>query len=162
MNEELYKLAEKAGSLLKSKHLKIAVAESCTGGLLAAAITAISGSSEYFERGFITYSNEAKQEILGVKDETLEKYGAVSAEAVSEMATGTLCNSKAQVSIAITGIAGPAGGSKEKPAGTVYFCLAGLFSSSSTKCQIFSGDRETVRTCAVKFALQELICHLLL
>lgn len=162
MNEELYKLAEKVGSLLKSKHLKIAVAESCTGGLLAAAITAISGSSDYFDRSFITYSNEAKQEMLGVKGETLEKYGAISAEAVGEMATGALRNSKAHVSIAITGIAGPTGGSKEKPVGTVYFCLAGLFSSPSTKCQVFSGDREMVRAGAVKFALEELISYLLL
>lgn len=160
MNEELLKLAEKVGRLLKNRGLKIATAESCTGGLLAAIITAISGSSDYFDRGFITYSNEAKQEMLGVKSATLKECGAVSVETVAEMAKGALSNSKAQISVAITGIAGPAGGSKEKPVGIVYFCWTSIFSSPSTKCKIFSGDRESVRMCAAKFALEELYNYL--
>lgn len=162
MNEKLHELSGKLGMLLKSKGLKLVTAESCTGGLVASIITAISGSSAYFDRGFITYSNDAKQEILGVKHETLEKYGAISAETVGEMAAGALRNSKAQVSIAITGIAGPTGGSKEKPVGMVYFCWTSVFSAPSIKFKLFSGTREVIRIKAVKFALEGLNSYLLL
>lgn len=162
MNKEIHELSIKVGKLLKNKNLKLVTAESCTGGLVTAAITAISGSSEYFERGFVVYSNEAKQEVLDVKKETLKKYGAVSAKAVEEMAIGALFHSKSQISIAITGIAGPIGGSKKKPTGMVYFCFASIFSSPSTKCKVFSGGREIVRTKATKFALEELIGYLFL
>jgi len=154
MNDELRKLATEIGTLLTVRNLKLVTAESCTGGLVAAAITAISGSSKYFERGFITYSNESKKELLGVPCETLEKYGAVSAETAIAMAAGALSRSRAQVSIAITGIAGPTGGSKEKPIGTVYVGLASNFASTTAHLIYFSGNREAIRLEATKYALQ--------
>ena len=144
----LKELSEK----LLSKHWHIATAESCTGGGLAQLLTSIPGSSDWFERGFVTYSNESKSEMLGVKTDTLEKYGAVSEEVAREMAEGALKYSHADVSIAITGVAGPDGGSVEKPVGTVWFawCVSG---KTCSECKHFTGDRAHVREQAVEFAV---------
>lgn len=119
MENEIYKLAGKLGSLLKAKEKKIATAESCTGGWIAQAITDIPGSSAWFDRGFVTYSDLSKMEMLGVNRDTLERYGAVSEETVREMTAGALEYSTSDCSIAVSGIAGPDGGTPEKPVGTV-------------------------------------------
>jgi nicotinamide-nucleotide amidase len=149
-------------ALLKAQNLKIATAESCTGGLLAAYLTEKSGSSAWFERGFVTYSNEAKIEMLGVKQSTLEHYGAVSEQTAKEMAEGALNNSRADLSIAITGIAGPDGGSADKPVGMVCFGFAGKNIESLTQTKYFEGDRKAIREQAAQFALEKLealLCH---
>ena len=117
MDDTLYQLAEEAGLALKARGWMLATAESCTGGWVGEAVTAVAGSSAWFDRGFITYSNEAKQEMLGVSAETLARYGAVSEETVREMAAGVLLHSQAQISLAISGIAGPSGGSPGKAGG---------------------------------------------
>ena len=157
MNKQILKLAVKIGLLLKSKNLKLVTAESCTGGLVAAAITSIPGSSEYFDRGFVTYSNIAKHEILSVKSKTLKKNGSVSINTVKEMALGALHNSNAQISVAISGIAGPSGGSKTKPVGTVYFAFVGKNISLHTIRKNFLGQRDYIRNQSVSFTLRELI-----
>lgn len=145
------------GVLLQQKKLILATAESCTGGLVAQIITSVAGSSNWFERGFVTYSNAAKQEMLGVQLLTLERFGAVSAETAREMAEGALCHSHAQVSLAVTGVAGPDGGTKEKPVGTVWFAWAGIGYTTQTQQQLFSGDRTSIREQAAEFALQGLM-----
>ena len=124
IDRELRKLATRVLASCRARGLKIATAESCTGGLVAAVLTEIAGSSDVFDRGFVTYSNEAKRELLGVPAATLKRHGAVSAETAAAMAKGALKHSVADVAIAITGIAGPGGGSKEKPVGLVYFAAA--------------------------------------
>jgi nicotinamide-nucleotide amidase len=157
------KLAE-LGKILTAKKLRLTTAESCTGGMVAAAITSIAGSSKWFERGFVTYSNDSKQEMLGIKSEVLEKFGAVSEETARAMAEGALTHSHAQISLAITGIAGPEGGTKDKPVGTVCFawsiCLRKQNETPQfeivTATRHFSGRRNTVRKQAVKFALEQL------
>lgn len=131
----------------------IAVAESCTGGLLAAELTKLPGSSMWFDRGFVTYSNAAKQTLLGVSEKTLAHYGAVSHETVQAMAEGALKNSQAQIALAITGIAGPTGGTLEKPVGTVWFAVANK-EGASTYLKKFDGSRNQVRKAAVNFALE--------
>lgn len=157
IDEMTLALAEHLGQILVRKKNKIAVAESCTGGLVAAVLTEFSGSSDYFERGFVTYSNEAKQEMLGVEVKTLEQFGAVSEETAREMAIGAIKNSRAEISIAVTGIAGPTGGSGEKPVGTVCFAWQLNPEKIITTTKHFSGDRDAVRAQAVKFALKELV-----
>ncbi len=150
-------LAVKVGQYLQQNNLLITSAESCTGGWLGQAITAVPGSSNWYDRGFITYSNPAKNEMLGVSKETLEKYGAVSETTALEMAYGARTNSSAQISVAITGIAGPSGGNEFKPVGTV--CFAWLLKEHiaiSETCH-FNGDRESVRQQSVMKALQGLI-----
>lgn len=132
----------------KEKNIKITFAESCTGGLLSALFTEVSGSSEVIERGFVTYSNEAKNELLGVKKSTLEKFGAVSDECAREMAVGALKNSHASLSLAITGIAGPNGGSKDKPVGLVYIALNFQDRVICRKFN-FAGDRTEIRKASV-------------
>ena len=127
-------------------------AESCTGGLLAAALTHLPGSSAWFETGFVTYSNHAKQQLLNVNPTTRSHYGAVSEETVREMALGALIATKADYAISISGIAGPDGGSEDKPVGTVWFSLA-TKQRIWAKEQHFEGDREAIRTQAVRFAL---------
>ena len=147
-------LAEIVGRLLKAKGEKLVTAESCTGGGVAAAITAIAGSSEWFDRGFITYSNEAKQEMLKVSAATLAQHGAVSEETAREMALGALAVTPGTVSVSVTGIAGPAGGSRAKPVGMV--CFAGARSGEAmprSETRHFSGDRDSVRRPAVVRAL---------
>ncbi|NOX28109.1 MAG: CinA family protein [Gammaproteobacteria bacterium] len=134
----------------------LTTAESCTGGGVAQCLTSVSGSSFWFDRGFITYSNEAKQEMLGVSEELLEKHGAVSEQAVVAMARGALAHSRAQASLAVTGIAGPSGGTSEKPVGTVWFAWA-LETETKTACQVFAGDRQAIRQQSEKFSLQGLL-----
>jgi len=150
-------LATELGLILKKHERMLVTAESCTGGMLAEVITSVPGSGTWFERGLITYSNIAKQELLGVKHATLERFGAVSKEVAKEMADGALLNSNAQVSIAITGIAGPSGGTEGKPVGMVHFACAGIDCQTKTFFQQFLGDRAAIRQQAVKFALEQLI-----
>lgn len=150
------KLVEITTEKLKEKNIKIATAESCTGGLLAHILTNISGSSEYFERGVITYSNKAKKELLNVSETILKKYGAVSKEVATEMAKRILKKSKVDIGISSTGIAGPAGGSKEKPVGLVYI---GVSTSNKTivKKFIFNGDRLENKENTVNNALKMIL-----
>jgi len=157
MNKEIKVLAEEFGAILTRKHLKIATAESCTGGGLGFALTSIAGSSTWYERGFITYSNEAKIELLDVKQQTLETFGAVSEETARSMAVGALVNSQADISVAITGIAGPSGGTPDKPVGTVWIAYAGKQLVTDTEVNIFPGDRHAVREATIQRALQHLI-----
>ena len=152
-----YSLSFKLERALRKKNISIALAESCTGGGLAYEITAVPGSSEHFEGGFVTYSNESKQQMLGVKVETLEKFGAVSEETAKEMALGVLANSKAAISLSITGIAGPSGGSAEKPVGMVCFGLAIRDGECETKTEYLTGGRKNVRRMAITVALEWLL-----
>jgi nicotinamide-nucleotide amidase len=146
--------------LLEERGMMLATAESCTGGWVAKVCTDLSGSSHWFERGFVTYTNESKQEMLGVSPDTLLTDGAVSEATVAQMAGGALAHSHAQCSIAVSGIAGPGGGSVEKPVGTVCFGWAVEERAVTTeRCQ-FEGDREAVRAQAVAHALQGLITRL--
>lgn len=146
--------------LLEGKGMMLASAESCTGGWIAQEITAIPGSSAWFDCGFVTYSNASKQKMLGVSKDTLDQYGAVSAEVVAQMADGALKNSDAHISVATSGIAGPGGGSKEKPVGTVWFAWAEQGKSVRTKKYCFEGDRESVRKQAVSVALEGILQNL--
>lgn len=157
MNAELYDLARKVNNILQEKKLFIVTAESCTGGLLAATLTDIAGSSSCFDRGFITYSNSAKQEILGIKPKVLEEFGAVSEEVAKGMAEGALKDSHADVGVAITGVAGPTGGTDDKPVGTVCFGWARLGFATKTIKVHFSGDRNSIRMQSVSYALKELL-----
>jgi nicotinamide-nucleotide amidase len=146
-------LARKVGDALKARGLKLVTAESCTGGWVAMALTAIAGSSDWFERGYVTYSNEAKREALGVSADTLARHGAVSEETAREMAAGALARSHGQVALSITGVAGPTGGSADKPVGTVCFAWADG-SNILSETRRFDGDRESVRRQSVVHALQ--------
>ncbi len=150
-------LAEEAGKRLQQKGTMLAVAESCTGGGIAQAITEIAGSSQWFDRGFVTYSNLAKEQMLGVHTETLEQFGAVSAETAVEMAEGVLQNSDADYAISVTGVAGPGGGSAEKPVGTVFIAWCGKNATATTKKYLFDGNRQQVRQQAMESALYALI-----
>jgi nicotinamide-nucleotide amidase len=154
MADELTRLATLAGERLKARGVKLVTAESCTGGWVAQAVTAISGSSDWFDRGFVTYSNDAKREMLGVRAETLDRSGAVSEETALEMVRGALAASRAQVAVSITGVAGPTGGTATKPVGMVCFgwALAGGGADATTRH--FAGDRSEVRRQSVLFALQ--------
>ena len=156
MDNELIAIAELTGNLLKTKGLIIVTAESCTGGWIAQVITEIAGSSAWFDRGFVTYSNTAKIEMLGVKKETLETYGAVSAQTAEEMANGALSHSSADSAIAVTGIAGPDGGSADKPVGTVFIAWAYKNQPSKVIKKHFNGTRHQIRAQTVKAALQGL------
>ena len=151
--DELTALAARIGEALKRRGLMLATAESCTGGWVAQACTAIAGSSDWFERGFVTYSNRAKEEMLGVPADLISKHGAVSEPVVRVMADGALIYSHAEVAVAITGIAGPSGGTPDKPVGTVWFAWARKGSSTYAARQQFSGDREAVRLQSVLQAL---------
>ena len=154
-DNELLALAIRVGELLKQQHNFLAVAESCTGGWLSETITAIAGSSAWFDRGFITYSNQAKQDMLGVRLATLTQFGAVSAQTAIEMAEGALTHSEAQCTIAITGIAGPEGGTIEKPVGTVWIAWAAIGKVTRAVCYQLRGDRAAIRRQAVRCALEE-------
>ena len=153
-HETLTTLAIVVGARLKARGLRLATAESCTGGWVAGAVTAIAGSSEWFDRGFVTYSNDAKMEMLGVSAATLEAFGAVSEQTAGEMAAGALAHSLAQLALSITGVAGPGGGSAEKPVGMVCFGWAGEGGAPLVITRNFSGDRESVRRQSVICALQ--------
>jgi len=146
-------IARKLGAALKAKGLKLVTAESCTGGWVATALTAIPGSSDWFERGYVTYSNEAKREDLGVAEQTLRRHGAVSEQVAREMAAGALKRARAQVALAITGVAGPTGGTADKPVGLVCFAWA-HGSKITSETRRFDGDRESVRRQSVLHALE--------
>ena len=146
-------LANNLGARLKRSNEMLATAESCTGGWAAQVVTSVAGSSAWFERGFVTYSNAAKQELLGVRTETLRAHGAVSEETAREMARGALERSRATVAVSITGVAGPAGGTPEKPVGTVCFAWARGGAVRSETRQ-FGGDRESIRRQSVILALE--------
>jgi len=133
--------------------MHIATAESCTGGLIAASLTAIAGSSDVVDRGFVTYSNAAKTEMLGVPATLIERVGAVSADVASAMATGALAASAADLAVAVTGVAGPGGGSAEKPVGLVWFGVAGRGAETACVSRVFPGDRAAVRRQTVAMAL---------
>lgn len=157
MDKTLADLSVEVGWTLSERSLTLATAESCTGGWVAQVITHTVGSSAWFECGFVTYANAAKIEMLGVAPETLEKFGAVGIETAAEMAAGALKNSNALISLAITGIAGPTGGSPDKPVGTVCFgwCLRGQ--APTTERRHLHGDREAIRRQAVIHALEGLM-----
>ena len=145
---------------LREKHLTLGFAESCTGGLAAAAVVAVPGASDVFDESYITYSNEAKQRLLGVNPATLARYGAVSRACAQEMAQGARARSNADYALSVTGIAGPDGGTPEKPVGLVYIGFAdknGAFANEF----LFKGDRTDVRTASIKNALNLLEQHLL-
>ncbi len=148
-SNDLVDVSEKLLESYRRAGKKIVTAESCTGGLIAALLTEIAGSSDVVERGFVTYSNEAKQELLGVPAATLEAHGAVSGETAEAMAEGALRNSRADVAVSVTGIAGPGGATPGKPVGLVYFGLARSGGRCETLRQVFSGDRSAVRAAAV-------------
>ena len=150
-------LAAKLGEALLQRGEKVAAAESCTGGGVSMAMTAIAGSSRWFERGFVTYSNEAKQEMLGVQSATLSAHGAVSAATVNEMAVGAIAHSRADWSLAISGIAGPDGGTPDKPVGTVWIAWAGPQGFQRSEHHLFSGDRQAVRTQAIHRSIEGLL-----
>lgn len=154
MDAKLLRLAEEAGRALQGAGWMLATAESCTGGWIAQAVTAVPGASAWFDRGFVVYSNAAKEELLGVRPSTLAAHGAVSEEAVREMAGGALERSRAQVAVAVSGIAGPTGGTREKPVGTV--CIAWAVREGPTRVETrrFPGDRGAVRRQAVEAALE--------
>ncbi len=156
MDAELLKLAEQLAQTLKVAGLSLTTAESCTGGGLAEVLTAIPGSSLWFERGFVSYSNLAKREMLGVKTDTLALHGAVSEPVARAMAEGALAHSHADLAVAITGIAGPGGGTEAKPVGTVCFAWARRKQASRSTTLHFSGDRAAVRRQAMAAAIEGL------
>ena len=149
-------LCARLADLLLAKGLKLVTAESCTGGLIAATCTDLAGSSNWFERGFVTYSNEAKTELLGVEERLLRRAGAVCEGAARAMVLGALAHAHAQVAVAVTGVAGPTGGSPAKPVGTVWFGFAVPGQVLTEKCH-FDGDRAAVRAATVRHALTRLV-----
>jgi nicotinamide-nucleotide amidase len=151
------RLAKQVGEKLLAEGLKLATAESCTGGWVAQTLTSVPGSSDWFERGFVTYSNEAKQELLGVRAATLEEHGAVSEETAREMAEGALKHGHAHVAISTTGVAGPNGGTVDKPVGMVCFAIAQKKCATHSLVRYFKGDRQSVREQSVEFLLQWLL-----
>jgi len=153
MDNPLYKLAADVGSALKARGLALATAESCTGGWIGEAVTAVPGSSDWYERGFITYTNVAKREMLDVPADTLEKSGAVSEETVKAMVMGALANSHAQIAVAVSGVAGPSGGTPAKPVGTVCIAWGRRDGAPFAETRHFAGDREAVRRQSVECAL---------
>jgi nicotinamide-nucleotide amidase len=153
---DLERLAREVGERALVAGLLIATAESCTGGLVAAALTSIAGSSAWFERGFVTYSNEAKAELLGVDPSTIAAHGAVSEEVAAAMARGALARSRADLAVAVTGVAGPGGGSPGKPVGTVCLGWARRGGPVRTARLAFAGDRGAVRAQSVAAALDGL------
>lgn len=150
-------LAQVLGEKLTQAGLVVATAESCTGGGVAYAITEISGSSQWFDRSFVTYSNDAKMQMLSVEKQLIEQYGAVSEQVVDQMAIAAVKNSEADIAVAISGIAGPDGGSVEKPVGTVCISWYNAHSGGKTESYLFVGDRGEVRTQAIRLALLGLI-----
>jgi nicotinamide-nucleotide amidase len=162
---EIQALIKKFAFFLSNQGRMLATAESCTGGLIAAACTDLAGSSQWFERGFVTYSNQAKTEMLGVAAALIEQHGAVSQAVAQAMAEGALRHSNAQVAVAVTGVAGPSGGSADKPVGTVWFGFALRNSAGKpgkvwTEHQCFGGDRAAIRQATVLYAFQALLPEL--
>lgn len=160
-DSELLVLSQQVGEALQLEQSTVTTAESCTGGWVAKVITDVAGSSAWFERGFVTYSNEAKQQLIGVDGATLEAHGAVSEAVVKQMAQGARTAAAATYAIAVSGIAGPGGGSKDKPVGTVWFAFAGPRETTLCYRKQFAGDRDAVRRQATVFALQTLWQHFL-
>ncbi len=156
MSKQLSVLIEELAKLCLEKSLKVVTAESCTGGGVAFEITTLAGSSNWFERSFVTYSNLAKIEMLGVAKSAIEMHGAVSREVAIQMAEGAIKHSHGNVSLAITGIAGPDGGTIQKPVGTCWFAWASPYFATVCQQQLFSGDRKAVRTSAIQFSLEQL------
>jgi len=154
---ELASFSRSLGERLRVKRRKLALAESCTGGWIAKCVTDVTGSSQWFERGFVAYSNRAKQDLLGVAAQTLLQFGAVSPQVAAEMVEGALLRSSADLALAVTGIAGPDGGSGDKPVGLVWFAWRIRGRDLKVMEQRFAGDREAVRRRAVGYALQRLI-----
>lgn len=157
METSLAALSRDVGTRLRARGAQVTCAESCTGGLIATLLTDIAGSSGYFERGFVTYSNQAKEEMLGVAEALLTQYGAVSEPVVSAMAEGALRAAHAGFAVAVSGIAGPDGGSAGKPVGTVWFGFAAQGEKTRCFCCHFRGNRQEVRQQAARFALQTLL-----
>ena len=157
MTAEINDLAVEVGNLLLDNNLKVATVESCTGGWIAQTITNISGSSAWFDRGFVTYSNEAKQELVGVNSDTLIAHGAVSRQVAMEMALGGVKHSQANIAVSVTGIAGPDGGTPGKPVGTVWIGWANQHKTSTAEHFQFEGDRYEVRLASVEQALKGLV-----
>ena len=158
-SDRLETLAAQVGERLRERGALLVTAESCTGGWVSQAVTAIAGSSEWFERGFVVYSNAAKEELLGVKRETLQRHGAVSDQTALELALGALQRSRGTVTVAITGVAGPSGGSAEKPVGFVCFAWA-TKQAARSESRTFAGDREAVRRQSVEHALSGVLAAL--
>ena len=156
-SEEILMLRRNLGLQCQNHSIKLATAESCTGGLLSSVITACDGSSKWFERGFVTYSNEAKMSLLKVDQNLFEKFGAVSSQVAQQMAIGAIKNSYADMSISITGIAGPSGGSIEKPVGTVFFACADKNKIIFEHKSELMGSRHEIREKAVLFSLNTLL-----
>jgi nicotinamide-nucleotide amidase len=152
--EKLYRLADEVGQALKTRRLMLATAESCTGGWIAEAVTMVPGSSAWFERGFVTYTNISKREMLGVSVDTLAAHGAVAEPTVREMAHGALAASHAQIAVAVSGTAGPGGGTLEKPVGTVCLAWSAKDGETHSETRQFAGNREAVRRQAVEYALE--------
>ena len=159
MQNIIYQTAARLGQKLHSNGLKVAIAESCTGGGVAHAVTSVSGSSHWFEVGCVTYSNDAKIRLLDVQTSTLEAFGAVSQETVSEMLQGVIALSGADMGIAVSGIAGPTGATSDKAVGTICFAW-GSNEGYITNTQNFTGDREDVRNQSILFVLERLLDHL--
>ena len=157
-DSRLQQLSTQVGEALMAQQQMLACAESCTGGWVAKSLTDIAGCSDWFERGFVTYTNQSKQQMLGVEAALLQRYDAVSEEVVRAMASGVLRHSQASIALGISGIAGPGGGSKDKPVGLVWFAWTQKKQNGQNEVnarqQIFAGDREAVRRQAVAFALQ--------
>ncbi|MBC5785530.1 CinA family protein [Ramlibacter sp. USB13] len=156
MNERVLGLCRQLADRLQARGAMLATAESCTGGLIAAACTELGGSSNWFERGFVPYSNEAKAELLGVDPALIAQHGAVSEVVARAMAFGAVRHSRAQASIAVTGVAGPTGGSPQKPVGTVWFAFQ-VDGQLTSETRRFDGDRAAVRAATVEHALQRLL-----
>lgn len=154
---EIDELSRRLGEACTAAKVKLAAAESCTGGGVGQAITRTAGSSAWFDRGFVTYSNEAKVDLLGVREETLGSHGAVSEAVAREMAVGALHQSSAGFAVAVTGVAGPGGGTATKPVGLVWFAWASLDGPVRTKFEVFGGDRDAIRSQAVAEALRGLV-----
>jgi len=153
-SDDLNRVAETVLARCRAKGWTLATAESCTGGMVAAALTDIAGASDVVERGFVTYSNRAKSELLGVPAALIARHGAVSAETAAAMAEGALAKAPVDLAVAITGIAGPSGGSPDKPVGLVYFGVARRGGKSKTERKIFKGDRAGIRHAATVRALE--------
>lgn len=155
--ETLHELAERLGATLLAAGRRLATAESCTGGGIAQRVTDVAGSSEWFDRGFVTYSDAAKEEMLAVPADTLAEHGAVSAATAEAMVAGALRYSEADIAVAVTGVAGPGGGTTEKPVGTVWFAWARRGDTPVVRCVAFEGDRAAVRDGSIRVALEGVI-----
>lgn len=157
MNSMTHELIQQIADALRSQQLKLATAESCTGGWIAKCCTDLAGSSDWFELSVVSYSNRAKMQLLGVTEQTLDDYGAVSEQVVRQMVQGVLRRSDADVALSVSGIAGPGGGSDDKPVGTVWFAWCQRGAEPVARVMHFDGDRDQVRSQSVEYALRGLL-----